>query len=72
MVQWSAPRALPFLMHPRTSQSPPRLETAGAWNRCPPACRAVNPGFQSLDHAASSLSATSAGLDAHPVWVRTA
>eukprot|EP00971_Amphidinium_carterae_P156665 3105376-Amphidinium_carterae.1 len=72
MCQWSAPRALPFLMQPRTSQSPPRLEEGGAWKRCPPACRAEGPIFQSFDQAASSLSATSAGLDAHPVGVRTA
>eukprot|EP00971_Amphidinium_carterae_P170802 3384917-Amphidinium_carterae.1 len=72
MVQWSAPRAFPFLMHPRTSQSPPRLELGGGWKQCPPTCRAEGPSFHSLDHAASSLSATSAGLDAHPVGVRTA
>eukprot|EP00971_Amphidinium_carterae_P039331 773049-Amphidinium_carterae.1 len=52
MVQWSAPRALPFRMQPSTSQSPPRLEAGGGWKRRPPACRAEGPSFQSFDHAA--------------------
>eukprot|EP00971_Amphidinium_carterae_P131923 2613138-Amphidinium_carterae.1 len=38
-------------MQPRTSQSPPRLEVGGEWKRCPPACRAEGPSFQSLDQA---------------------
>eukprot|EP00971_Amphidinium_carterae_P055712 1098459-Amphidinium_carterae.1 len=66
IVQWSAPRAFPFRIQPRTSQSPPRLEEGGGWKLCPPTCRVEGPSFQSLDQAASSLSATSAGLEAHP------
>eukprot|EP00971_Amphidinium_carterae_P345669 6486747-Amphidinium_carterae.1 len=66
IVQWSAPRAFPFLIRASTSQSPPGLGMRGSRKGCPPASRTVCPGFQSLDHARSSLAATSPGLAAQP------
>eukprot|EP00971_Amphidinium_carterae_P227835 4519084-Amphidinium_carterae.1 len=66
IVQWSAPRALPFLICASTSQSPPGLGRRGSRNGKPPGSRAVCPGFQSFDQARSSLVATSPGLEAQP------